>query len=116
MLSSAATTLASVMSGEYDTTFTIQKAASTTSMGAPTQSWDSPVTVTTVSGLLQPASNKAVEAAGITPRLGLWRAFTAVTTVTPGTHRLTTGGKTYDVVDARAYDSHLELLLEEVST
>lgn len=116
MLSSAATTLASIMSSEYDTTFTIQKAGSTTSMGVTTQDWDNPSTVTTVSGLLQPASNKAIEAAGITPRQGLWRAFTAVTTITPGTHRLTAGGATYAVIDARAYDSHLELLLEEVST
>lgn len=76
------------------------------------QDWDTPVTLTTVMGSLQPASEAALTRAGLTGPGQRYEWFGLVASIDPVAHRLLIGGTQYVVLDVREWGTHTEALVE----
>ena len=83
--------------------------------GETSRDWTSPTVVATVLGTLQPASTRALERTGRVGKVGVHELITRATTITP-LGRVRIGTQHYTVLDVRAYGSHTQATVEEVST
>jgi len=80
-----------------------------------TRSWANATVIATVRGSLQPASTRALERTGRVGKVGVHELITRATTITP-LGRVRIGTQHYTVLDVRAYDTHSQVTIEEVST
>lgn len=82
--------------------------------GETSRDWANPTVVATVRGTLQPASTRALERTGRIGKVGVHELITRATTITPQ-GRVRIGTQQYSVLDVRAYDTHVQVTIEEVS-
>lgn len=89
-------------------------AANPNHTGEVSRDWTTPTVVATVLGTLQPASTRALERTGRVGKVGVFELITKATTITP-LGRVRIGAQHYTVLDVRAYDTHAQVTIEEVS-
>lgn len=76
--------------------------------------WSNPTVTSTVRGMIQPASDKALKRLGITARQGVHTAYLEPI-VLPPLARIKIGSVTYSVLDVRAWGTHTEATVEVVA-
>ena len=89
--------------------------ANTNHPGTFSRDWTDPTVVATILGNLQPASTRALERTNRVGKVGVFELYTKATTITP-LGRVRIGTQHYTVLDVRAYDTHSQVTIEEVST
>lgn len=83
--------------------------------GQFTPSWDDPIEGEAVGGILQPVQAEAAERLGVIGKVGVWAIHTDPLTIQPE-GRVRISSTDYRVLEARAYTTHTELVVEEVGS
>ena len=82
--------------------------------GESVLNWSTATVAATAKGSLQPASAEALERVGRTGAVRIWELYTTPVAVAP-TQRVRIGSQQYEVLEAAAFATHNELLVEEVT-
>lgn len=83
--------------------------------GQTTLDWSNATEGTPVGGILQPVQAEAAERLGIIGKVGVWAIHTGPLTIQPE-GRVRISSTDYRVLEARAYTTHTELVVEEVGS
>lgn len=77
--------------------------------------WSTATVAATTNGDLQPASTEALERVGRVGKVGVWELYTTPAPGTPA-QRVRIGTQQYEVLAASIFQTHNELIVEEVTT